>query len=185
LVRLAAFLHDVGKPSVFDGKMFVDHENVGASMVDGWMRRLRFSNADREFVSGLVRAHMWGGSVDFSARAVRRFLFRLNELGVDLPSWMRLRIADRRANLNRPPFTFGEIRVRYSRFFVQDAPAAFNVNSLALKGGDLINIFSLTPGPMVGILQKHLLDYVLEYGFEFNNQEDLIIEARNFLTING
>ncbi|NUN93405.1 MAG: CCA tRNA nucleotidyltransferase [Verrucomicrobiae bacterium] len=59
-------LHDVGKPPTFEkstrkGKRrirFPEHARVGAEMAEGILRRLRFSNADREAVVALVANHM-------------------------------------------------------------------------------------------------------------------------------
>ena len=187
LVRLAAFLHDVGKPHSFaqnnDGT-FVGHEVKSAELVREWLTRFRFSNSEVDFVSNLVRSHMWGGSADATPRAIRKLLFRLNELGVDSRSWLRLRIADRHANLMRNDFNLQEILERATRIRIigsVEDEIPFNVNSLALKGGEIIQLFGLTPGPLVGKIQKHLLNFVLEEGPESNTVEILTNEINNFL----
>lgn len=187
LVRLAAFLHDVGKPMSFahnNDNTFVGHEVSGADVVNKWLTDLRFSNEARLFVVGLVRSHMWGGSNDMSPKAMRRLLFRLNELGVDSRSWLRLRIADRSANLLKNPFTFTDISERMFKvgiFNGYGVVSTFSVNSLVLKGGELIKRFMLIPGPIVSSLQKHLLEFVIENGFEYNTEEALHEEALKFL----
>lgn len=62
LLQLAALLHDIGKPAtteVINGRiMHKGHEKVGAEMADEIMRRLKFSNEEREHVVALVRDHM-------------------------------------------------------------------------------------------------------------------------------
>lgn len=187
VVRLAAFLHDVGKPVAFrnnnDGT-FVGHEVAGAELVDAELRRLRFSNSVREQVVGLVRAHMWGSDLhDLSPKAIRRLRFRLSELNVSPSDWFRIRIADRSANLNKESFTLTELRERLAALKfrgVQELPV-FNANALALKGGDIIRRFGLTPGPLVGRIQRHLVEFVVENGFEFNNEQALGVEIINFL----
>lgn len=184
LVRLAAFLHDVGKPSSWafhhDGS-FVGHEMVGAAIVDADLRMLRFSTADREKVVNLVKVHMLGATPGMTPKAVRRFRKTLNDLNLTPQEFLRLRIADRKSNLNKNRFTFGDIRYRRLVFVDVEQPLPFNVNSLALKGGQLIDLLGLTPGPVVGLLQKHLLDFVIENGPEFNSAELLETEARSFL----
>jgi tRNA nucleotidyltransferase/poly(A) polymerase len=185
LVRLAAFLHDVGKPSSFDVESgsFLQHEHIGANLVDGWLRRLKFATADRELVKNLVRLHMSGASPGATPRAIRRFRKTLQDHNVTPQDWLRVRIADRKSNLNKTPFSFGDIRFRRGLFVDREEVLPFSVNSLALKGGDIIRIFELTPGPLVGVLQKHLLNFVIENGPEFNVPELLEEELRKVLEV--
>lgn len=187
LVRLAALLHDCGKPEAFlreNGESFTYHEHISADLVDTWLSHLRFSNENRDFVRGLVRLHMWGSIEELSARAVRCLLFRLHELGVDIPSWFRLCIADRHANVRKNDFTFAEIKQNVQRLTrscaVADTP--MSVNALTLKGGDIIRVFGINPSPLVGQVQHHLLEFVLENGNECNQTSVLIEEAHKFLS---
>ncbi|MCH8528446.1 MAG: CCA tRNA nucleotidyltransferase [Kiritimatiellae bacterium] len=62
-LALAVLLHDIGKPATrtvdADGRIrFMGHAQVGARMAGAWMRRMKFSNALREEVTGLVDRHM-------------------------------------------------------------------------------------------------------------------------------
>lgn len=61
VVAIGALLHDVGKPPTFrvaDRIRFDGHDRVGAGMARGICRRLRFSNAETDAISGLVAEHM-------------------------------------------------------------------------------------------------------------------------------
>jgi putative nucleotidyltransferase with HDIG domain len=58
VLRLAALLHDVGKPRTKDGPHFYRHEQVGADLVAGMLGRLRLPQAVVESVEHLVRQHM-------------------------------------------------------------------------------------------------------------------------------
>ena len=186
LVRLAGFLHDAGKPIAFarntDGS-FVGHEVLGSDVVNTWLSALKFSNDDRLFVVGLVRAHMWGGSQDSSRKAVRKLLFRLNELGVDIRSWLRLRIADRHANLLKDDFSLREIITRAKEVGIGAVIEAvpLSTHALVVTGGELITQFNLPRGPIVSKLQKKLLEFVLENGSDFNNREALLEETLKIL----
>jgi putative nucleotidyltransferase with HDIG domain len=58
---LGGLLHDIGKPLTFrlaDRIRFDGHDRVGAEMTKGICRRLRFSNAETEAITELVRDHM-------------------------------------------------------------------------------------------------------------------------------
>lgn len=58
----AVWLHDIGKPPTaaeIDGRIRFDrHARVGAEMADAILRRLRFSNRDREMIVSCIRGHM-------------------------------------------------------------------------------------------------------------------------------
>ncbi len=87
-LRLAALLHDVGKPSAFTQDSqgtghFPDHARLGADLAREACLRLRLSNSQREWVTTLVARH--GMALPAEERVVRRWLSRLGpELFFDL-----------------------------------------------------------------------------------------------------
>jgi tRNA nucleotidyltransferase (CCA-adding enzyme) len=83
VVRLAALLHDVGKPRTKDGPHFYRHEQVGADMARDMLGRLRFSNDVIERVTHLVRQHMYVGDPGLSDPALRRFIRRIGPENLD------------------------------------------------------------------------------------------------------
>ncbi len=76
-LRLAALLHDVGKPRTKDGPHFYRHEQIGAEMAVEMLRRLRFANETVEAVEHLVRQHMYVQDPELSDAAIRRFIRRI------------------------------------------------------------------------------------------------------------
>lgn len=82
-LRLAALLHDVGKPRVKEGPHFYRHEFVGESMVRSMLRRVRFSNDVVSTVSDLVRQHMFTADPTLSDAAIRRFIRRIGPTNVE------------------------------------------------------------------------------------------------------
>lgn len=179
LVKLAGFLHDCGKPYSFNNLegTFIGHENAGSFLARRWLRRLKFSNEDISRVSNLIQVHMIGANAESSPKAIRKFRKTLADLGVTSQDWLRVRIADRKGNIGKLPFTFSQIRERREVFLEGPVELPFTVNSLALGGGELISILGLTPGPIVGKLQKALLEWVIEEGEEFNNPDSLLKRA--------
>ncbi|HEY5426250.1 MAG TPA: HD domain-containing protein [Candidatus Tumulicola sp.] len=77
VLRLAALLHDVGKPRVKDGPHFYRHEIVGAEMTRAMLGRFRFSHDVIDAVEGLVRQHMFAADPETKDAAVRRFVRRV------------------------------------------------------------------------------------------------------------
>ena len=92
LLRLAALLHDVGKPATFANGDFVGHDVVGAALAEGWLTGLhapRFLAAD---TANLVRHHMFAYEPGWSDAAVRRFIRRCGASAID--DLLDLRAAD-------------------------------------------------------------------------------------------
>ncbi len=83
VLRLAALLHDVGKPRTKDGSHFYRHEQVGADMARVMLGRLRFSNEVLETAEHLVRQHMYVADPDLSDAAIRRFIRRIGIAHLD------------------------------------------------------------------------------------------------------
>ncbi len=79
-VRLAALLHDIGKPATFthepgDRIRFNRHESVGAGMADDLLKRLRMTNDLREHVVSMVKMHMrFPAAPEMRAAKLKRFL---------------------------------------------------------------------------------------------------------------
>lgn len=183
LLRLAALLHDIGKVPAYnpeDGS-FHDHQKLSADVIREWMTAMKFTVEETRFVVNLALAHM-DGTRFMTAKARRRLKNKLGRYGLDWREWLRVRIADRAGNLKRPNFRISDIK-QYINHFVIEEEVPFNVNSLALKGGEIIDAFDLKPGPLVGEIQRELLEFVLENGVEFNNKENLLTLADGFLKL--
>lgn len=175
LIRLAGYLHDIGKPQSFLtlGKSceFPSHEKIGADIAKHIMLKLKFSTNETNFVSNLVGFHMRCVNKKMTPRTIRRLIKDLYEKRLTIQDWMRLKIADRRANLAKEPFTLSEIKNILKKINKAHVNV-FSVKDLVLSGNDIMNIMNISPGPMVGIVQKNLLDKVLDSP-ELNTRENL------------
>ncbi len=83
VVRLAALVHDIGKPATLADGHFHHHDVVGARLAEAWLRRLRFPRAAADDVAHLVRHHMFWADPALSDAAVRRFLKRVGARHLD------------------------------------------------------------------------------------------------------
>ena len=161
-VRLAALLHDIGKPSCRvegeDRCTFHGHDIVGGEMVDGIMRRMKSSNEERQLVSLLVRQHMFNYTPSWSDGAVRRFI---NRVGKDnLEALFQLRIADACAISGTPSMDgLWELEERIGT--ILDSSPALTVKDLAVDGHDLMAA-GIKPGPALGRTLSALLEAVLD-----------------------
>jgi putative nucleotidyltransferase with HDIG domain len=135
ILRLAALLHDVGKPRMKQGPHFYRHEIEGAEMAHGMLSRLRFPNDVVDTTQHLVRQHMYSADPDLKDATIRRFIRRI---GVNnLEHLFALRLADV-AGSGLPKR--GDNNERFAdrvREEIARRPA-FSVNDLAIGGGDVV-----------------------------------------------
>jgi tRNA nucleotidyltransferase (CCA-adding enzyme) len=173
-LRLAALLHDVGKPSTFADGHFVGHDVEGARLADDFLAGLAFGRRDIEPVARLIGQHMFQYLPNWSDGAVRRFIRRVGpDLVLDL---LRLRQAD---NIGSGQFAdagrLDELRSRVS--YVLERHEPLGLPDLAIDGNALTSELSIAPGPLVGQLLDHLLEFVLAEPAR-NTRQQLLDEAR-------
>lgn len=167
LQRVAALLHDLGKPKTRERSeahgdwTFYRHEVVGAEMADAWMRELRFGNAERERVVHLVRHHLVCYSDGWSDAAVRRFVRRVGRDHVE--ELLSLARADALAK-GRPvdDELAGLERLRARIDAAVAAGVAFGLKDLVISGSDVMARLGLAPGPEIGRVLGSVLERVLE-----------------------
>lgn len=159
VVRLAALLHDIGKPvtAAPDGS-FIGHERVGAEMARTVLVRLRFSNEVVERVSALVRLHLrpvFYEPSEWKDSAVRRLAREAGDLLWDL---MALARADVAASAYPHPEKLDHLEMRL-RTVLAEQPSRLR---LPVSGRDIMRVRGIPPGPEVGRLKERLQELVLE-----------------------
>ena len=184
-VRLAALLHDVGKPKSrrwSDEKKdwtFYGHEVIGARMARKIMRNLRFSSEMTEKVVTLVRWHMFFSDPEkITLSAVRRIIRNVEQENIwDL---LNVRICDR-IGTGRPkeqPF-----RLRKYISMVEEALRdPISVGMLKIDGSRLMEISGEKPGPRLGWTLHALLEEVLDDP-KLNTQEYMEKRALELLKL--
>jgi len=162
-VKLAALLHDVGKPKskkIIKGEStFYNHEYIGAKMTDKILKRLRFKNEDREKIVNLVKNHMFYYNVgEVSASSVRRLIKKVGQ--DNLKDLIDLRIADRLGSGTPKAKPYKLRHLEYMMEKVQHDPVS--VKSLKINGNDLMKELKLDPSPKIGAILEVLLAEVIE-----------------------
>ncbi len=176
VLRLAGFLHDVGKfdaAKKIDGQItFSGHENETKAVIHD-LERLRFSNKHIAYITSLINTHMRPLTDQTTPKAARRLLSTLDKSGLDYRDFMRMRIADKKGNLAKRPYTISQIRIRLKKLFAQmEGQKAFQMNHLKISGNDIIQILGIVPGPDVGKIKQQLFELVLDDP-ELNNYNEL------------
>lgn len=162
-IRLAALLHDVGKPRTKRGEgrdsTFYNHEMVGARMTAKILDRLRFSKELVEKVVHLVRYHLFYYSVgEVTEAGVRRFLNRVGSEHVD--DLLKVREADRIGSGVPKAFPY---KLRHLLFMIEKVKHdPIHPKMLKVKGDNVIQILNIPAGPRVGQILAILLEEVLD-----------------------
>ena len=169
-LRLAALLHDIGKPKTRQliaggGVSFHHHEVVGSRMCKERMRKLRFDNHIINDVSQLVFLHLrfhGYGSGEWTDSAVRRYVRDAGELLAHLHLLTRADCTTRnqkKADLLAK--TYDELEERIAVLMEQEELDKIRPD---LSGEQIMEILKIKPSPMVGKAYDFLLELRLEHG---------------------
>jgi tRNA nucleotidyltransferase (CCA-adding enzyme) len=163
--RIAALLHDVAKPRTRAKSdktgdwTFYHHEKVGADMAERWLREYRFSNQERELVTGLIRHHLICYSNEWTDAAVRRFIKRVGSDNVE--PLLRLGEADalgKGRHVEEELAALRELRSRIDKTIEEGS--ALTTGDLAVGGHDVIPLLDGRAGPAVGEILRPRLERV-------------------------
>ena len=178
VVRLAALLHDIGKPATMANGHFLGHDAVGAELATAFMERLRLPRTVVVEVALLVRQHMFGFELSWGDSGVRRFIQRVGREAI--APLFELREADNEGSgLARSAHDLDELRHRVEAQVA--AGAVLERRDLVIDGSDLIAELGLTEGPMLG----HILDALLDHAVTdptINDRATLLLLAQAMLT---
>lgn len=163
-VRLAALLHDIGKPRSrrwSDEKRdwtFHGHEVVGAKMTKKILENLKFSRETIDLVTNLVRWHMFFSDPDkVTLSAVRRIIVNVGREHIQ--ELIELRICDR-IGTGRPKEQPFRLR-KYQAMIDEALRDPISVGMLKIDGKRIIEL-GQAPGPRIGWTLHALLEEVLE-----------------------
>jgi putative nucleotidyltransferase with HDIG domain len=185
-LRFGALVHDIAKPrtrAVTDaGRItFMGHDQVGAAMAGGIMRRLRASDRLAEHVAALTRHHLRLGflvhEMPLGRRAVYGYLTACAPVQVDVTL---LSVADRLATRGDNAELAIARHLELARQLIGEALSwAADPPRSPVRGDELARALGLAPGPVIG----ELLDQLEEASFagEVSSREEAIERARELI----
>ena len=168
-VRLSALFHDIGKPrtkrlpSLVRGEAqkkptFYGHEVVGAKMSKKILENLKFSRETIDFVTNMVRRHMFFSDTEqITLSAVRRIVA---SVGVEhIWELMQVRECDR-VGMKKAEAPY---RLRkYHSMIDEVLRDPISVSQLKIDGNYMIDVLHVKPSPRMGWMLHALLEEVLE-----------------------
>jgi tRNA nucleotidyltransferase (CCA-adding enzyme) len=178
VVRLAALLHDTGKPSTIDDGPFRGHDAVGADMAQRVLDRLHLPRSAVERVVHLVRNHMFTYEPSWGEAGVRRFIQRVGADAID--DLFALREADNvGSGVAVDAHGLADLRARVDAEL--EAHVVLDRSRLAVRGDDLMAELGLPAGPRLGRILDALLDRVIAEP-KLNDRATLLLLAESMLT---
>jgi len=166
-LRLAALLHDVGKPRTreitSEGVQFHHHEVVGARMARERLKELRYPSSLVEDVARLVEMHLrFHGYSEWSDSAVRRYVRDAGHLLDDLNQLTRADCTTQNpVKAKQLSALQDELEERIARLAEQENLEAMRP---PLDGREVMAHLGLQPGPVVGRALEHLMQLRLDLG---------------------
>lgn len=175
VIRLAALLHDSGKPATFTVDEngtghFYGHEKISAEIAKKTLLRLKYDNKTVNTVSKLISFHMVNLDTK-SEMKLKKFIIRLGK--ENLNAFLDLKTAD---FIGKPEtgssrlYEVADFRDRVTRILERKDP--LSIRDLAINGEDIISV-GIREGRNVGALLARLLEIVLNNP-ELNERDALL-----------
>lgn len=173
-IRLAALLHDIGKPQCFtiDEKSighFYGHHKKSADISRRILKRLKFDNKTIDAVSLLVYEHM--SKFDkIKTPSIKKFM---NRVGIEnLEDLFELQVADIKGAAKKFQDYSKILDLKHKCQVILDEKQPLSIKELKINGSDLIEL-GIKQGKQIGEALNMLLEMVLENP-ELNDKKKLI-----------
>jgi len=180
-LKIAALLHDIGKPKTFskDEKgigHFYGHAEISMKIADSILSRLKFDNFTKQRVDTLIKYH--DVPIEPNEKSVKRWLNKLTpEIFFEL---LELKRAD---NLAQNPAYFDRQQTTYKVNEIANKIIAqgecFSLKDLKIDGKDLIAL-GIPKGKVIGETLNKLLDFVIDKKLE-NDYQSLADYAKLYI----
>lgn len=188
-LKLAAFIHDLAKPDCWTiepetGRhRFIGHDELGAKKVVPYLKKLKFSNKQIEYISKMIQFHIYPSALmkdeNVTERAIIRFIRKIGNDTLDL---LELARADR-LSAKGPAVTDDMVQVnllnleKLKEKYFEISPKLKEMPKL-IDGNEIMEILNLKPSPKL----KEIIDEIKELQLEgkINNKEDAVNFLKNY-----
>jgi len=170
VIRLAALLHDIGKPKTRNliaggGVSFHHHEVVGARLSKSRLKALRFDNETIDAVETLVALHLrfhGYGDGEWTDSAVRRYVRDAGDLLIHLHVLTRADCTTRNAKkADRLARTYDGLEARIAKLAEEEELSKIRPD---LDGAQVMSLLKIKPSADVGKALDFLMELRMERG---------------------
>lgn len=187
-LKLAGFLHDIGKPSTWtieeSGRhRFIGHDLEGSKMVKPLLKELKFSNKQIEYISELIRNHIYPSSVISAPVVDNKIMMRyVRKMGDNVIDNIILAKADRLSaqgeavTKEMTDANLGGLD-KLLAFYLEVKPALKPLPKL-LDGKEIMDILGIEQSPILGKIINEL--HEAQISGEVNTKEQAVIFVKNF-----
>ncbi|MFN3821613.1 MAG: CCA tRNA nucleotidyltransferase [bacterium] len=187
ILRLAALLHDVGKPltkrfNPQEGWTFHGHEIVGARLAWRIGRRLHLGKEELRKLTTLVRLHMRPVNLvgeEVTDSAIRRLMVDVGPYLEDQMILCRADITTARAHLVATYLkNFEQIQQRMADVTARDKMRQFQS---PIKGDEIMSICGIRPGPYIGVLKGRIEEAILDglIPYEYDAAKEYLLKIKD------
>jgi len=190
LLKLAALLHDLGKPSTWqideEGRhRFIKHEEVGSEMVLSVLKRLKFSKSNMKYIAKLIKYHMYPsqllneGLENLSEKALMRMYRKIRN---DMPDLIILAMADRlSAKGSEITDEIVEKNIQGLYFLLEKykkLQEEITIIPKLIDGNEVMEILKISPSPLLGKILKDLNE--AQISGDVNTKEEALAFIKSY-----
>ena len=191
-LKLSAFMHDIGKFSCWfiekdTGRhRFYKHEEAGAQMCPGILRKLAFSNKQIKYVKTLIKNHMYATMVvcspQLTNKIMMRFVRKADDNAIDM---ITIAKADRLSALGpeiTPEIVNENLTMldKLQEFYIESLETIEPLPKL-LDGNDIMKMLGIEPSPLLGKILNDL--HEAQLNSEITTKEEAIDFVKTYKII--
>ncbi len=145
---------------------FYKHEYKGAEMMEERLKHLKFSNEDIDYITTLIKLHMYSYKDEPSKKSYVKFFNKLKTANIPIEDYIMLIYCDNQGNQAKPRIKFGDfikgswLYKKYQEITYSEEP--MTVKDLKISGKDVIEICEINPGPRIGNILKNVFNLVID-----------------------
>lgn len=161
-LRLAALLHDIGKPEALkeNGNMY-EHDRIGEELAKKELESLRFENRTKNTVLLLIKNHMFDLDGNAKPNTIRKRAVSMGKRNFNM--LIGLRRADCTGSGNTSYRDISADRWRQELLRMEELKVPWSIEELKINGTQIMNILGIKASPVVGeILNTLFMDCVMD-----------------------
>lgn len=167
-LKFAGFLHDIGKFSTWtiedDGRhRFIRHDEIGEQIAKGILKEQKFSKKQIDYISGVIRHHMYPSSVISAPNITDKIYMRyVRKAGDNAIDWITIAKADR-LSARGPAVTDEMVEEnlnglnRLQEFYIKVKPTLVPLPKL-LNGREIMRLKKIKPSKELGEIIEALTE---------------------------